>query len=74
MPSELTNRQLDVLIRMAHGESDKQMAATLGISVHTAHFHVLDVARRLGTKTRVQSVVRGLQLGLLQLDALKVTP
>lgn len=74
MPTELSPRQREVLFRMASGDSIKECAANLGISPHTVKFHFLDVERRLGVNNRVSAVVRGLQLGLLQLDTLKVTP
>lgn len=68
----LSPRQRQVLLRLAHGDSNKEIGAALGISEHTVKFHVLDIAKRLGVKTRAAAVVRGLQLGLLQLENIAV--
>ncbi len=52
---ELTPRELDVLALLAEGASNKMIAQRLGISVHTAKFHVgslldkLDATGRLPT-------------------------
>lgn len=79
--ANLTRRQHQVLFRMALGESNKEIGAALGITDSTVKWHVHDVAKKFGLggtasgdQVRVKSVVRGLQLGLLQLDSLKVTP
>lgn len=68
----LTDREADVLDRLAMGESNKQIAAFLGFSEHTAKFHVNNLNEKLCTTTRVQAVVRGLQLGLLKLEAIEL--
>lgn len=57
---------------MAVGESNKGIADALGMSEHTAKFHVTSVMRKLRTETRVQAVVRGLQLGLLVLASIEI--
>jgi DNA-binding CsgD family transcriptional regulator len=69
---KLSPRQRQVLFRMACGDSIKECAANLGISPHTVKFHFLDVERRLGVNNRVSAVVRGLQLGLIELASLTV--
>jgi DNA-binding NarL/FixJ family response regulator len=63
----LTDRELQVLSRLAEGLSNKQIAARLGISEHTAKFHVNAILGKLGVQSRTEAVVRAARLGLLML-------
>ncbi len=64
---ELTPREHEVLGLMAEGLSNKLIAARLGISEHTAKFHVNAVLEKLGAETRTEAVVRAARTGLLML-------
>ncbi|MGH7561810.1 MAG: response regulator transcription factor [Gemmatimonadales bacterium] len=70
-PSEagtaLTPRELDVLRLMAEGLGNKGIAAVLGISAHTAKYHVASVLAKLDVHSRTEAVTRGLREGLLPL-------
>lgn len=44
----LTSRERDVLIRLAHGESNKAVARALEIGVRTVETHRLNLRRKLG--------------------------
>lgn len=61
----LTPRELEVLALLAEGLSNKEIAARLGISDHTAKFHVNQVLDKLDSTTRTEAVVRGAKLGLI---------
>ena len=63
----LTARELEVLELLAEGLSNKLIAARLGISDHTAKFHVNAILTKLGAETRTEAVVRAARLGLLTL-------
>jgi DNA-binding NarL/FixJ family response regulator len=63
----LTPRERDVLDLMATGLSNKQIAARLGISSHTAKFHIGAILAKLGAGTRTEAVVRAVQRGLVLL-------
>ena len=63
----LTARERDVLRLMAQGLANKQIATELGISSHTAKYHVGSVLAKLGAHTRTEAVTRGLREGLLPL-------
>lgn len=63
----LTPRELEVLGLLARGLANKEIAHRLGISEHTAKFHVNAILAKLGAQSRVQAVVRGVQLGLVSL-------
>lgn len=63
----LTNREREVLGLMADGLSNKLIAAKLGISEHTAKFHIGSILDKLDSDTRTGAVVTGLRLGLVSL-------
>jgi DNA-binding NarL/FixJ family response regulator len=57
-PADLTARQRQILERIAHGDTDKEIAGRLGIAVATAHKHVQNLLRRLGVPNRAAAVTR----------------
>lgn len=63
----LTLREGEVLRLMAQGLGNKEIAAALGISTHTAKYHVASVLAKLDAHTRTEAVTRGLREGLLPL-------
>ena len=63
----LTPRELEVLAAMADGVSNKAIAARLGISFHTAKFHVAAIRAKLNADSRTEAVARAAQLGLVML-------
>ena len=44
----LTRHERDVLQLLAEGASNKAIARTLGVSSHTAKFHIASLLRKLG--------------------------
>ncbi len=62
---ELTPREQEVLGLLAEGLSNKLIAARLGISEHTAKFHVNALLDKLGAETRTEAVVTAARRGLL---------
>lgn len=63
----LTAREREVLNLMADGLGNKQIAAKLGISEHTAKFHVASILGKLGATTRTEAVTIGVRSGLVLL-------
>ena len=63
----LTPREREVLELLAHGLSNRQIAERLGISEHTAKFHVAAVSGKLGATSRTEAVSRGVRRGLITL-------
>jgi DNA-binding NarL/FixJ family response regulator len=61
----LTGRERDVLALLAEGASNKEIARKLGMSEHTAKFHVSSILSKLGATTRTEAVTRGYRLGLI---------
>lgn len=63
----LTPRELEVLGAMADGASNKAIARRLGISFHTAKFHVASILTKLDADSRTEAVTKAAQLGLVML-------
>lgn len=63
----LTPREVEVLQWMGRGLGNKEIAARLGISDHTAKFHVASVMGKLGAGSRTEAVTEGLRQGLILL-------
>ena len=61
----LTTREAEVLALLAGGAGNKEIAAQLRISEHTAKFHVSSILSKLGATTRTEAVSRGYRLGLI---------
>lgn len=64
---ELTPRELDVLALMAEGASNKAIARSLGISVHTAKFHVGSILDKLDATGRTDAVAHAARRGVIHL-------
>ncbi len=64
---ELTPREIEVLAAMADGASNKMIARRLGISFHTAKFHVASILAKLDAETRTEAVSQAARLGLVML-------
>jgi DNA-binding NarL/FixJ family response regulator len=63
----LTGRELEVLRLLAEGASNKLIARRLGISFHTAKFHVASIAAKLDATGRTDAVAQAVRLGLILL-------
>ncbi len=63
----LTPREIEVLALLAEGLANKAIAAHLGISEHTAKFHVNAILGKLGAESRSEAIVRAARLGLVAL-------
>ena len=64
---ELTPRERDVLVLMAEGASNKVIARQLGISVHTAKFHVGSLLDKLDATGRTDAVAHAARRGVIHL-------
>jgi DNA-binding NarL/FixJ family response regulator len=66
-PPALTERELEVLARLARGRLNKEIAAELGISERTVKFHVSALMGKLGAGNRTEAVSLAAQRGLVEL-------
>lgn len=65
--ANLTPREQEVLELMARGLSNPEIAEELGVTRHTAKFHVKAILDKLGAQTRTEAVVLAARNGLLHL-------
>ena len=62
----LTDRELQVLSLLGHGNRDKEIAQLLNIAPATAKNHVKSILEKLNAKNRTQAVSLGRRMGLLR--------
>lgn len=61
----LTPREREVLFLIGEGLGNKQIAARLGISDHTAKFHISSILGKLNVTSRTEAVSHGIRRGLI---------
>jgi DNA-binding NarL/FixJ family response regulator len=58
MLERLTRREVEVLMHMANGETNRRIAARLFVSEATIKAHVKHILRKLGAANRAEAVSR----------------
>jgi DNA-binding NarL/FixJ family response regulator len=66
--SELTERELEVLMLVARGLANKEIARSIGRSDETAKIHLKNIFAKLGVSDRTEAVTVALTRGLIHLD------
>lgn len=64
--SDLTNREMEVLRRVAHGDSNKEIARDLCISDQTVKNHIGSIFRKLNVDSRTRAVLIAFENGWFQ--------
>jgi DNA-binding NarL/FixJ family response regulator len=62
---EVSEREIEVLRRVADGHSNRQIGVELGLSALTVKSHLARISRKLGTGDRAQLVAIAIRAGLL---------
>lgn len=62
---KLTGQEVRVLERLAAGQSNKEIARTLGLSPNTVKTHVANLFAKLGVQRRTQAVGLARELNLI---------
>jgi DNA-binding NarL/FixJ family response regulator len=65
-PAGLTPREVEVLILIARGASNRQAAQALGITAKTAGTHIERIYIKTGASTRSTATLFAMQHGLLE--------
>jgi len=63
----LTARELEVLALLAEGASNKLIGHRLGISAHTAKYHVASLLEKLDAVSRTDAVAHAARIGVINL-------
>lgn len=61
----LSTREIEVLNLVAAGRRDKEIAATLALSVPTVKTHLRNILAKLGVSSRSQAIIAGLESGAI---------
>ena len=64
---ELSEREIEVLRRMAEGDRNRDIGEQLAISEQTVKVHIRHIMDKLGAKDRTQAVAIGLRRGVIHL-------
>ena len=62
---DLTPRELDVLMRLAKGKTNRAIAKDLHLAEVTIKKHVQSILEKIGVRDRTQAALRGVRLGLI---------
>ena len=62
----LTNREFDVLVRIAEGASNQEIAEELFLSLNTVKWHSRNIFAKLDVNSRTQALLKAAELGLLE--------
>lgn len=62
---DLTPRELDVLMRLATGKTNRGIAKDLHLAEVTVKKHVQSILEKMGVRDRTQAALRGVRLGLI---------
>ena len=60
----LTEREMEILSLIATGLKNKEIAATLFVSVNTVHYHTKNLYSKLGVNSRSQAITKANELNL----------
>lgn len=62
----ISDRELEVLTRLAAGRSNKEIANELNVSPNTIKTHIAKLFAKLEAKRRTEAILRARELGIIQ--------
>jgi DNA-binding NarL/FixJ family response regulator len=66
----LSSREMEVLQHLARGETTREIADELCVSMHTVRNHVAKILAKTNTHSTREAVVAAVRIGLLTIDDL----
>lgn len=69
MVETLTPREQEVLILLARGMSDQEIAEQIHVSTRTVRSHTHAILAKMGVKNRTHAVRIGIEMGLVDMSA-----
>jgi DNA-binding NarL/FixJ family response regulator len=66
--SQLSPRELEVLMQVGRGMSNKEIATSLNVVESTVKVHVTNILAKLGVADRTQAVLAGVKRGIIHLE------
>lgn len=70
--TSLTQREREVLSRLANGEATNELARTLGVRPRTVQKHLQRIYAKLGVKGRTAAVLMVVRSGISQDDRIRL--
>ena len=64
--SILTEREIEILKMLAHGQNNKNIAEELCVSIYTVKNHVSNILHKLPVADRTQAAILAINKGLMQ--------
>ena len=64
-------REVEILVELAKGHSDKLIGRSVGISAHGVRYHLKNIYFKMGVENRLQAINRARETGLI--DTLPAT-
>ena len=69
-PQELTERETEILKRVARGQANKEIAHALFVEERTVKSHVTSILKKLGVRSRTQAALHAVRSGLVTVEEL----
>jgi two-component system, NarL family, response regulator LiaR len=73
-PDSLTARETEILMLIARGKANKQIASELYLSEKTVKAHVSSILMKLGVQSRTQAALHAVKTGLVSIEELGEEP
>src|SRR5260221_12656210 len=70
LPNELTKREFEILIQVAMGKTNKELAEALFISIKTVETHKTHILEKLGLKNTAELVKYAIKNNIISVDSL----
>ena len=74
LPEPLSSREHELLHALAQGDTNRELAARLHISIGTVRWHLTNIYGKLGVQRRTQALARACALGLLSTEKASTQP